>query len=97
MSEIGMKFDDDKPRMDLLPPLSMIEVAKVLKHGADKYEAENWRLVTNPKARYLAAGLRHIFAHMCGEYYDDDSGLPHLAHAICGFMFMLELDLLEDT
>ncbi len=39
----GTKFDGGKPRMDLLDPLWLAEVARVLGFGAQKYAAHNWR------------------------------------------------------
>lgn len=90
---VGMKHDEAKPRFDLIPPIAELEVAKVLEYGARKYDANNWRYVENPQARYMAAARRHINAWMQNESYDDESGLPHLAHAITSLMFILELEL----
>lgn len=90
---VGMKHDETKPRFDLIPPIAELEVAKVLEYGARKYDANNWRYVENPQARYMAAARRHINAWMQNESYDDESGLPHLAHAITSLMFILELEL----
>jgi hypothetical protein len=92
----GMKFDSDKPRTDLLPPKTMLEVSRVLGFGADKYDAENWRKVEEHQDRYTAAALRHIFSHMEGKTFDSESGLSTLAHAICCLSFILEIEL-EDT
>ena len=89
----GLKFDSEKPRMDLLPPKAIFEVAKVLGFGAEKYGPENWRLLDNLQGRYTAGALRHIFAHMDGETLDVESGLSHLAHAICCLLFKLEIEL----
>ena len=63
MSE-GKKFDQEKPMLYLLPPKSLIEIGKVLTHGAEKYGPENWRKVDDLQNRYTSAALRHIFAHM---------------------------------
>lgn len=90
---VGMKHDEAKPRFDLIPPIAELEVAKVLEYGARKYDENNWRYVENPQARYMAAARRHINAWMQNESYDDESGLPHLAHAITSLMFILELEL----
>ncbi len=90
---VGMKHDEAKPRFDLIPPMAELEVAKVLEYGASKYDTHNWRYVENPQDRYLAAARRHINAWMQNEPYDDESGLPHLAHAITSLMFILELEL----
>lgn len=93
---LGRKFDQDKPRMELLPPLATLEVAKVLTFGAQKYEPNNWKYVPDAANRYTAGALRHIFATMAQEQLDPESGLDHLAHAICCLMFILE-DRLEKS
>ena len=63
MSE-GRKFDGEKPRMYLLPPKAIQEVAKVLTFGAQKYDEDNWKKLDNLQNRYTGASLRHIFAIM---------------------------------
>ena len=45
------------------------------------------------KMRLVGAGLRHVFAYMQGEKLDKESGKPHIAHAICNFMMVGDLDL----
>ena len=92
MSE-GKKFDSNKPRMDLLPPKAILETAKGLSFGAQKYDPENWRLLDNLQSRYTAGALRHIFAHMDGEKDDPESNISHLAHALCCLLFKLEIEL----
>ena len=93
MSE-GRKYDGDKAKLYLLPPKSILEVGKVLTYGAGKYDAENWRKVDDLQNRYTSAALRHIFAHMDGEEVDEETGLSHLAHAMCCLLFKLEDELL---
>lgn len=88
----GQKHDQDKPMWNLLPWLAQTEVVKVLTFGAQKYDDDNWRKVPNPKKRYLAAAFRHMVAWATGEKLDPESGLHHLAHAICCLMFLLEKD-----
>jgi hypothetical protein len=89
----GVKYDGEKPRMYLLPPKAIIEVAKVLTFGAQKYDEENWKKLDNLQNRYTGAALRHIFAGMDGETLDPDSGYYHEAHAICCLLFKLEAKL----
>ena len=91
----GAKYDAGKPRMDLVLrgfPQGLLEVAKVLTFGANKYAAHAWKNVPNAVSRYEAALLRHLIAHSKGEVVDPESGLPHLAHAACNMMFLLELN-----
>lgn len=82
------KADDGKPRPDLTPVELLIEMGKVMKHGADKYGADNWKKCEDPK-RYEAAIARHWLAYLSGEELDPDSGLSHLAHCACslGMLF----------
>ena len=89
----GIKHDSKKPKMNLLPPKAIVEVAKVLTFGAQKYGAENWKELEDLQNRYLAGALRHIFAHMDGEQLDPETGLSHMAHALCCLLFKLEIEL----
>ena len=93
MSSEGIKYDSAKPKMNLLPPKAIVEVAKVLTFGAEKYDAENWRKLDDLQNRYTAGALRHIFAHMDGEKLDPETGLSHMAHALCCLLFKLEIEL----
>lgn len=86
----GVKYDSEKPRFDLTPPLAWLELAKVLTFGAKKYSPNNWKKIENIEERYTAAALRHIQAFMSGEIEDEESGLHHLAHAMCCLSFILE-------
>ena len=84
----AQKHDGGKPRLDYLDPYALEEVAKVLTFGATKYGAQNWRKGIEI-GRLMAACLRHIFAFMRGENNDPETGLSHLAHAVCCLMFAL--------
>lgn len=86
----GLKYDEEKPRMALLDPYAMEELSKVLTFGAQKYSAWNWTEGIHT-SRLLSACLRHVFAHLRGEDADPESGLPHLAHAMCCLMFALSM------
>ena len=91
----GRKYDDDKTRMDLLMggcAKSLEQVAKVLTFGAKKYNDDNWRLVPDAQKRYHAALHRHLNAYYQGNKLDDETGLSHLAHALCCLLFLLEFE-----
>jgi hypothetical protein len=87
----GAKHDSGKPQMDLLSSIAIIELSKVLTFGATKYASHNWRKGI-VYSRILAATLRHIFAYMAGETLDPETGLSHIAHALCELMFLLEFE-----
>lgn len=82
----GLKNDKDKPRWSLIP-LDIIEgIVVVLTYGAKKYEPNNWKKVE--WERNFDAGMRHLAKWLAGEEFDQDSGLHHLDHALCDFMFV---------
>lgn len=85
----GVKHDLGKRDWTLLPWSALRAVVDVLMHGALTYERDNWRFVPDAERRYLAAAFRHLTAYADGERYDCDSGLPHLAHAVCCLLFLL--------
>ena len=86
--EQATKHDDEKPRMELLDPYAMEQLALVLTFGAKKYAPWNW---TKGLAygRLIGAALRHLFAFSKGEDLDPESGLSHLAHCMCCLMFLM--------
>jgi hypothetical protein len=86
----GNKHDQKKPRMDLLPPRPLVEIAQVLTDGAERYGEYNW---ANGLAfsRLKAAMERHLLAWWAGEDLDPDSGRPHLAHLGCELLFAMDL------
>ena len=92
MSSRGRKDDEEKQRWDLLPLNAVELVVAVLTFGARKYDDDNWRKVVNSRRRYFAAALRHLKSWRAGERFDDETGLPHLAHAACCVLFLLSLD-----
>jgi hypothetical protein len=87
----AMKFDGAKLPVNLLSSEALNQTAAVLKFGADKYHAHNWR-DGFAWSRPLAAAMRHIMAFNDGEDKDPESGLSHLAHAACCIMFLLEFE-----
>lgn len=93
----GVKHDAAKARYDLVPPLSLEAVVRVLTYGAKKYAPGNWRLVPDARSRYFAAAMRHTWAWWRGEPCDPESGEHHLAHAICCLMFAMEPELESGT
>lgn len=78
----GIKHDQGKPDYTYISMELLDEVAKVREFGARKYSKNNWKKGFKV-TRSLAAALRHIFAFLSGQTNDPESGLSHLAHAVC--------------
>ena len=83
----GIKYDNEKPRWDLLPLDAVEPIVQVLTFGARKYKTNDWKNV-RPTSRYVSAAMRHLKAYQAGEMIDQESGLPHLAHAMTNLVFL---------
>jgi hypothetical protein len=93
-AEPGRKDDGGKPRWALLMPWDALEeVMKVLEYGAKKYSPNNWRHVPEGRRRYTEGLMRHAIAYARGQKTDPESGHSHLAHLICGALYLLTWDL----
>lgn len=88
----GVKHDDDKLRWELLPWDAVEEVVKVLNFGARKYEDRNWEKGIQ-HSRVYAAAIRHLTRWFSWEDTDEETDLPHLAHATCCCLFLLSYQL----
>jgi len=84
----GKKFDQGKPRYDLVDDDFEEALALVLTMGAAKYGSNNWQKVDHLQDRYYSALRRHLKAYRSGEKVDSESGLSHLAHVACNTMFL---------
>ena len=75
-----------KGRYDLISPLAIERLARVLEQGAMSHGERNWERGL-PMTRTLDSALRHINKYMSGEIIDRDSGLPTLSHALVNLVF----------
>ena len=91
-SSPGRKDDAGKPRWSLVPEQALEDVVKVLTYGARKYGDYNWREVDDGPRRYYDASMRHLMAYRQGHWTDDESGLPHLAHAVASLLVVMALE-----
>lgn len=86
----GRKDDAGKLRWSLLPLRAMKSVVEVLEYGARKYSEGGWKSVS--RQRYVEAAFRHVVAIADGAKLDEESGLPHAAHAVCCLLFIIHFD-----
>jgi len=75
-------YGDKKVPIHLVPPTAIAYLALALRDGARKYGAYNYRETKVESMTYIGAAMRHIMAYLDGEWLDDDSGNPHIAHAM---------------
>ena len=88
----GVKYDSGKLNWSLMPFGALQEVVKVLEFGSQKYAPNNWQYVDNAEERYWNAAMRHMIAYKTESETDSETGLSHLAHAICCMLFLQHFD-----
>lgn len=86
LGDEGVKFDNGKLRLNLIPPEAFESIGEVLTIGAEKYGERNWEKGIS-EDRLVGALLRHLVAHRLGNL-QDESGLNHLDHVLCNAMFL---------
>lgn len=96
MPNEGTKYDSKKVPVHLLPPDALWEIAKVLGFGAQKYDEWNWYRGIK-YSRLFAACMRHLWQWWRRKDRDAESSLPHLAHAGCCLLFLLQETIEERT
>lgn len=85
----GLRYNQGKLRLDLLPENALRDVAKVFTMGAEKYGDNNWR--RGMRWNNVVASLeRHLSAFKRGEDFDPESGLPHISHLVANGLFLGE-------
>jgi len=70
----------------LLPIDVVADVVKVISHGAKKHSPDGWKAL--PKDIDFDHLMEHLSEWKSGKNIEDESGLPHLAHAITRLMFL---------
>jgi len=61
----GRKDDQEKLRMDLLPPEAVTALARILTDGAQRYQERNWEQGMR-WGRLYAAAQRHLLGVVAG-------------------------------
>lgn len=87
---------NDKNQMELVDtgfPNALLMLGEVMTWAAKNkgYLPNDWKDIPNPQMSLLGAASRHRNKRLKGEEFDDESGLPHLAHEAFNVMAQLEL------
>lgn len=84
----GGKQSKVEGRFDLIPPIAMFELAKVMQHGAEKYVARNWYKI--PLDSHINHLLMHTMAYLAGDRQED-----HLSHVLARAAMAVEIQRLR--
>jgi hypothetical protein len=76
--------------LELVPDTLEIYAALGFFEGASKYGRYNWRVAGVRASTYVAALRRHVSKWWNGEEIDPDTGVPHLANAICCLAILVD-------
>lgn len=85
----ALRYDNNKIRLDLIPPILNEEIGKILTMGSNKYAPRNWELGMK-WSRCIASLKRHLHSFEKGIDYDEESKELHLSHVIVNAMFLLQ-------
>ena len=77
-----------KPPLHLIPYDAVAMVAWVLHFGACKYAARNWEQGKLSWSDCVRAMVAHTGKLLCGQWLDDESACPHVAHIACNALFL---------
>lgn len=95
----GVKHDQDKADLSLIPLSGMEAEARAFMWGEKKYSRGNYKGGLESH-RLIAAAMRHLAAWEQGEDADPESGGSHIGHARACLSMLLEcqrLGTLKDT
>ena len=90
-NEAGGRQSKATYRLDLIPPVVLLAVGRVLAEEFEEYGppagggVENWRKIPIPD--HLNHAMVHVAAYNAGDRSDD-----HLTHAICRLIFAAAMD-----
>lgn len=84
----GARYNAGKPDLSLIPLCTLEDEARVWEYGAKKYARNNWQKGIDWNVTF-ACLLRHLSAWQAGQELDAESGLPHLAHAMCNLRMLV--------
>ena len=84
----GLRFNEGKLRLDLVPHQLKEGAAEVFTFGAKKYGDRNWEK-GNPISVPIGSFERHWNAFVKGEDFDQESGLEHLKHCAANIAMIM--------
>lgn len=93
---MGQPYKDTKgkPKLSLVPPQVLFDIAEVREYGNAKYPADgadNWKRVDIND--YKDALLRHTMKYIQNpKGRDEESGIEHYKHMACNIAFICEME-----
>ena len=90
---MSKKFDQGKPRVDLINPRFIEELGQGLGFGATKYSDYNYKEGEGlDRSRLYASAMRHLLKYAQGEKIDIESSVSHLTAVAINCMMLYTLE-----
>lgn len=98
----AQKFDNEKPRPELIPPHALMELAKLYQMGAKKYGDRNWEIALGTEDglsedRIRGAMMRHLLLSNMGIDLDEETQIDHLIAVAWNAFALWELKRRRDS
>jgi len=98
--EQGKKYDSGKPMPGTVLrvfPRAINAVGSAIEFGTHKYpNPNNWKLNEHIIERYTDSLVRHLTKYYADQEFDNETGLPHLAHMAWNALAILEYYLMNN-
>jgi len=76
--------------LSVIPPAALVYLGLAMQDGAKKYGPYNWRETKIETMVYIDAAMRHLMEWSDGQEVAEDSGVPHLAHAMATIAILVD-------
>lgn len=83
----ALRHNQGKPQYSMVDLTCLEQCARVMEFGANKSARDNWKKGM-PISKILDSLLRHIGQLQAGEWFDQESGLPHIGHIQANALFL---------
>jgi len=90
----GLRYNEEKNRLELVPPEWIWTLGDVTTQGSKKYAERNWERGMKWSIM-VGCATRHLFKFVCGERYDPETGCHHLGMAAWNILALMSYDLRE--
>ena len=89
IKEQSLRYNEGKAELSYIldADYAMEGACEVMTFGAKKYDRNNWKKGFE-KEQLINSLLRHLTKFQNGEEVDEESGLPHVDHALCNAIFL---------
>lgn len=91
----ALRYNQGKIDLTQLSPVAQMLESLVFQYGECKYDRGNWKKFKEDEKKqydeYLQCAKRHLMKYEQGEFFDNESKMPHLAHVVWNINRIMDL------